>query len=93
MEEYQLTPQEQQKLNAAINEATDSFIRQDGEVQFRKDVAERMQDELAIKKSDFNALVKERFDEASTKALEKHQRAVEFNEMLVNNCQKSTTAA
>jgi ElaB/YqjD/DUF883 family membrane-anchored ribosome-binding protein len=71
-------------LNNAVKESVDSLIRGEAEADFRKDVAARMEEELKMKKADFNALVKERFNEKSTKVLQKAQEIVDLNEELVS---------
>lgn len=91
--EYTLTPVDQQKLNSAVEEATISLQRQQMEKDFRKDVADRMKEELDISTSDFNALVNERFKNASTEAIEKHEAVTELNQLLINNCKKTSTPA
>ena len=78
-------------LNNAVNEAVSSLSREEGEKVFRKDVAERMKEELGIKPATFNALVKERFNEAITNRAMKDQEIVELNEQLINNSRQPTT--
>jgi len=85
MSEYQLSPEEQRKLNNAVEEVVQSLIRQDAEVQFRKDVAERVKEELGFKASELNALAKERFDNKATEQVEKWQDVIDLNEMLLAN--------
>jgi len=85
MSEYQLSPEEQRKLNNAVEEVVQSLIRQDAEVQFRKDVAERVKEELGFKSAELNALAKERFDNKATEQVEKWQDVIDLNEMLLAN--------
>jgi len=83
MSDFQYTQPELVKLNDMIEEAVDSLIREDSEKQFRKDVAERAKEELKLKSSQFNALVKERFNQTATKTYEKNESIIEFNEELL----------
>lgn len=85
MSEYQLTPEQQKKLDGAVEEMVDSFIRQDAEVQFRKDVAERVKEELGFKSSELNALAKERFESKATETVEKMQNIIDLNDLLIAN--------
>lgn len=90
MADYQLTPEEQRKLNGAVDELVSSLIRQDAETQFRKDVAETMREQLNFKTSELNALAKERFEHKASENVEKNQAIVDLNSMLENNCKSST---
>lgn len=85
MSEYILTPQEQAKLDGAIQEAVDAHIRISAEKEFIKDVADRVKEELGFKSAQFNALVGERFDNKSSKAIEKHEEIIELSEMIRSN--------
>lgn len=91
--DYQLNPTEQEKLNRAVEEAVTSHERVQMEKDFCKDVADRMKEELDIKTADFNALVNERYKHKSQEAVDKHEAVVAFNELLVNNTKKTSTAA
>jgi hypothetical protein len=85
------SPADQTKLNNMVEEAVDSHIRSSAEKNLRSDIATRAKEELALKTSDFNALVNERFEEKSTKAIEKHEAIAELNELLKNNCNRSSS--
>lgn len=89
--ELVLSREEKVKLNNAIVECANSLVRAEGESEFRKDVANRMKEELNYPTADFNLLVKERYAEKSTKALEKHQETVDLNEELVSIGRNVTT--
>ena len=86
MADYQYSKEEQTKLNNAVEELVQSLIREDGEKQFRKDVAARIKEELGFKSSDLNDLAKERFENAATEKVEKMQNIVDLNELLLKNC-------
>lgn len=86
MSEYQLSPEEQRKLNNAVEEVVQSLIRQDAEVQFRKDVAETLREELNFKSSDLMALARERLENKASEQVEKYQDIVDLNSVLISNC-------
>lgn len=85
MAEYQLSKEEQKKLNDAVDEMVNSLIRQDAEVQLRKDIAERVKEELGFKSSELNALARERFDNKATEQVEKFQDVIDLNSLLLAN--------
>lgn len=82
MSDYTWTQPELAKLDGAVRESMDSLIRAAAEKDLQKDIADRMEEELGIKKADYNALVRERFEDKSSKLLEKHEEIVELNEEL-----------
>ena len=82
------SPEQLKKLEGAVKESVESLYRSEAEAAFRKDVAERMKEELNMKPADFNALVAERFAEKSTKKLMKAQEIVDLNEELLNVSRK-----
>lgn len=79
----ELTKPELVKLNSCVKECVDSVMREEGEKVFRKDVADRVQEEFGIKKSVFNKLVSERFLEKSNEQIAKLEELIEFNEQLI----------
>lgn len=91
MSDFMYTPQEQEKINNAVEEAVDSLIRVSAEKDLRKDIVENLKEELGMKPAMFNALVNERYEGKSSKSIEKHQDTVELNDLLKNNCNKSVS--
>lgn len=85
MSDYIFTPDEQRKINNIVNDCVDSYRRDESEKLFRATAFDDLKEEVPITKAIFNALVKERFDESSTKAVEKHEDIVALEEMLRNN--------
>jgi len=79
------------QINDAVTECVNSLIRIDGEKQFMKDVAERLNDELGLEKALFNRVVKERFDSKVSKNVEKLEESVEFNEELLTAARNANT--
>jgi hypothetical protein len=77
-----LTPKQQIALNDAVSEATESLVRSEIEKNFRKDVADRVKDEIGVPVARFNSLVRQRHCNAAAEAVEKHQETVELDEML-----------
>ncbi|MBG24158.1 MAG: hypothetical protein CMF22_11985 [Idiomarinaceae bacterium] len=77
-----LTPKQQAALNDAVDEASQSLVRAEIEKNFRKDVAERVKDEIGVPTARFNSLVRQRHCNAAAEAVEKHQETVELDEML-----------
>lgn len=92
MAEYQLTPEEQTTLNKAIEEVVDSLVREDGERQLRKDIAEMLKEKINFKSSDLMALARERFESKASQNVEKYQDIVDLNSLLIANCKKTTTS-
>ena len=90
-EEYMYTPEEQKKINDAVEESAESWIRQKTvettEKGFRQDVVDRIikEENVPIDKTLFNNLVKERFEGKSSDTIEKHENVVALDEMLRNN--------
>lgn len=80
----QYTQDELVKIDRAVQEAADSMTRGKAETDFQKEVAERMKDELKFPTSDFNKLVKERFDEKISKSMDKLEEITSFHDELVN---------
>ncbi len=77
-----LNPNQLQQLDKAVRECVDSLTRADGEKQFRKDVSERIKEDMEIKPADFNQLVKERYDQACSNKIEKLQAIVDLSDKL-----------
>lgn len=92
MTEFQYTPDELKSINDAVEECVKSLEREENEKSFRKDVVSRMGDELKMKSAEFNALVKERYNSTSTKAIEKHEEIADFNEKLISSAKKTVSA-
>lgn len=82
MSDFQYTKPELKKINDMIEECVESLMRQDGEVEFRKDVVARAKDDVAMKPALFNMLVKQRLELKSSSLLEKHEEVVSFDEQL-----------
>lgn len=80
-----LSPENMTKLDNAVTECVNSLVRAAGEADFRKEVASSMKEQFEIANSDFNALVKERYDASVTEKVEKLQSIVEMNEALNTN--------
>jgi|AntDeeMinimDraft_6_1070357.scaffolds.fasta_scaffold08902_1 hypothetical protein len=85
MSDYMYTPDEQQKINTIVDECVDSYRRDETEKFFRQDAYDGLKENVAIKRETFNAIVKERFDEKSSKIIEKHEDIIALNEMIVAN--------
>lgn len=83
MSDFMYTPDEQRKINNIVNDCVDSYRREESEKHLRKELFEDLKDEVPITKALFNALVKERFDESSTKAVEKHEDIIQLDEILL----------
>ena len=82
MSELILTPEQKEALTGMVKEAFASCVREDGEKQLRKDIADRCQEEIGIKKADFNKIVAEKFKGTASKAIETNQFAVDVLEQL-----------
>lgn len=92
MADYQLTPEEQTKINNAVEEIVGSLVREDGEKQLRKDITARMKEEINFTPAELNALARERFDSKATENVEKFQGIIDLNELLIANCKTTTTS-
>ena len=80
-----LNETQMQTLDKAVRECVDSLTRSDGEKEFRKDVASRMKEEFEISTSEFNNLVKERYNEDCSNKIEKLQAVVDLSDQLKNS--------
>lgn len=89
MSDFQFTPTEQKRIDGCIDECVESLQRVESEKFFRKDAFDALKEEVPISKELFNALVNERFDEKSSKAIEKHSDVVQLNEIVKNNANRS----
>lgn len=87
-----LSPDLMTKLDNAVNECVDSLVRANAEKEFRKDVMEMLKDEIdGFKPADFNALVKERFDDSITEKVAKLESVIEMNDALIEHRRKNKT--
>lgn len=88
--EITLSPDVMTKLDNAVNECVNSLVRSQAEKDFRKDVLDRLKDEIdGFKPSDFNALVKERYDDSITDKVAKLEAVIELNDALNEHRRKS----
>jgi hypothetical protein len=83
MSELVLTKQEMIKLNGMVKEAVDSLIRSEAEKSLRKDIADRVKEELNFKPAMFNAVVMERYNDSITEKLAKLEEIVDFNDQII----------
>jgi len=77
-----LSPDSAKVLDGAVEEACIALQKIEDKKAHIKDIAEMVKIEVDIKPAEFNALVKERFESASTKKLEKINAIIELNEKL-----------
>jgi hypothetical protein len=77
-------PKELTTINAAVNEGVNSKIREQAEKDLRKEIADRLKDELGLAPADFNQLVRERYDSSVSEKITKMEEIVDLNESLVN---------
>ena len=91
--EITLSPDVMTKLDNAVSECVNSLVRSQAEKDFRKDVLDRLKDEIdGFKPSDFNALVKERYDDSITDKVAKLEAVIELNDALNEHRRKSKVA-
>lgn len=88
MTDFTLDPASMTKLDNAVTECVNSLMKSEAERCFRKDVLDRMKEELDIKPADFNALVKERFNDSISEKIAKLEVVVELNDALNENRRK-----
>lgn len=85
-----LSPDTLTKLDNAVTECVNSLIRGQAEKDFRKDVLDRMKEEIDdFKPADFNALVLERYDDRITNKIAKMESVVEMNDALNEHRRKT----
>lgn len=77
-----LTDEQKTILRNAVQEAVDSLLRVGAEKDLQKDIAERIQEKLGIKKADFTKLVSEKFEGKVSEQIAKLESVVELKEML-----------
>lgn len=77
-----LTDEQKQILRDAVKESVDSLLRISSEKELQKDIAERIQEKLGIKKADFTKLVSEQFEGKVSDQIAKLEAVVELKEML-----------
>ena len=90
--EITLSPDVMTKLDNAVTECVNSLVRSQAEKDFRKDVLDRLKEEIdGFKPADFNALVKERFDDSITNKVAQLEAVIELNDALNEHRRKSKT--
>jgi hypothetical protein len=90
--EITLSPDVMTKLDGAVTECVNSLVRSQAEKDFRKDVLDRLKEEIdGFKPADFNALVKERFDDSITNKVAQLEAVIELNDALNEHRRKSKT--
>ena len=90
--EITLSPDVMTKLDNAVTECVNSLVRSQAEKDFRKDVLDRLKDEIdGFKPADFNALVKERFDDSITNKVAQLEAVIELNDALNEHRRKQKT--
>jgi hypothetical protein len=80
------------KLDNAVQEAADSLVRQQGEKDLRAEIASMVKEEVGLTTAEFNALVKERYDDSISEKIAKLELTVELNEKLTDHRRKTRTA-
>ena len=80
---YQFTKEEKVSIDGAVEEMVASFSRQAREAELRKDILSRMKEEFGLDGKTFNAIVKERKDDAVSEQVASLQTALDLNEELV----------
>ena len=91
--EITLSPDVMTKLDNAVTECVNSLVRTQAEKDFRKDVLDRLKEEIdGFKPADFNALVKERFDDSITNKVAQLEAVIELNDALNEHRRKSKTS-
>tara|TARA_Y100000593_G_scaffold34758_1_gene68228 strand:+ start:880 stop:1209 length:330 start_codon:yes stop_codon:yes gene_type:complete len=79
------------KLDNAVQEAADSLVRQQGEKDLRSEIASMVKEEIGLSTSEFNSLVKERYDDSISEKIAKLEGTVELNEKLTEHRRKNRT--
>lgn len=79
-----LSPPELVKLNDRVVEYVDSLIRQQAEVDLRKDIVEGVKEDFEMSPSDFKNLANERYKDKASEAVSKLEAVVELNEQILN---------
>ena len=77
-----LTPEQQQIIRDAVKESVDSLLRISAEKELQKDIADRIQEKLGIKKADFAKLVSAQYEGKVSDQIAKLEAIVELKEML-----------
>lgn len=80
-------------LEGCVQEASDSLVRQQAEKDLRGEIAQRVKEEVGMSTSEFNALVKERYDESLSDKVAKLEEAIAINERLIDHRRKRNTTA
>lgn len=74
------------KINNAVDECVNSLVREQSEKDFRKDVQERMKDELGMDKDTlkyFKLAVNERYKEDVAEKMKVFEDSLSFNDQLL----------
>lgn len=77
-----LTTEQQQIVRDAVKESVDSLLRISAEKELQKDIADRIQEKLGIKKADFTKLVSEQYEGKVSDQIAKLEAIVELKEIL-----------
>lgn len=77
-----LTTEQKQIIKDAINECVSSNIRIAAEKDLQKDIAERIQEKLGVKKADFGNMVKEVYEKKVSEQLAKLTDVVDMVNMV-----------
>jgi hypothetical protein len=83
-----LTDEQKQILRDAVKESVDSLLRVSSEKELQKDIAERIQEKLNIKKTDFTKLVSEQYEGKVSDQIAKLESVVELKEMLYGSADR-----
>lgn len=78
-------------LEGCVQEACDSLTRQQAEKDLRAEIAQRVKEEVGMAASDFNAIVKERYDDSLSEKVAKLEEAIALNERLIDHRRKRNT--
>lgn len=79
----QLSPPELLKLNGCVVEYVDSLIRQQAEVDLRKEIVDRVKEEFELAPTDFKNLANERYKDKASEVVAKLESIVELNEQVL----------
>jgi hypothetical protein len=83
-----LTDEQKQILRDAVKESVDSLLRVSSEKELRKDIADRIQEKLGIKRDDFTKLVSEQYEGKVSDQIAKLESVVELKEMLYGSADR-----
>lgn len=95
MVELMLNPDQWVALDKALDEGMDSMTRSEAEKSFRKDISDRVKEELGVKPADYNQLLGERHNGKATDAITKLEEVLEVTEQIhtamKNHAKKKST--